>query len=83
MTALHAVLAAEVSAAMVGGVHRVLVEGPSKKDPRELCGRTENNRVVNFPADGARPGDFVDLTITEALPHSLRGAPAPGAVTAA
>ena len=66
-------LAAAVSASMVGGVHQVLVEGPSKRDPGELCGRTENNRVVNFPAGGARPGDFVDLLITEALPHSLRG----------
>ncbi|MGH8583717.1 MAG: tRNA (N6-isopentenyl adenosine(37)-C2)-methylthiotransferase MiaB [Gammaproteobacteria bacterium] len=62
-----------ISAAMVGGVERVLVEGPSRKDPRELCGRTDNNRVVNFEADAADVGRFLDVLITEARPHSLRG----------
>ena len=58
---------------MVGTVQRVLVEGPSKKDPNELSGRTDNNRVVNFPAPARLIGQFVDVRITQALPHSLRG----------
>ncbi|RAC55798.1 TRAM domain-containing protein, partial [Burkholderia multivorans] len=41
---------ARISQSMVGKVERILVEGPSRKDPNELAGRTENNRVVNFPA---------------------------------
>ncbi|MEW5769170.1 MAG: tRNA (N6-isopentenyl adenosine(37)-C2)-methylthiotransferase MiaB [Pseudomonadota bacterium] len=65
--------AAAISAAMVGQVERVLVEGPSKKDPNELMGRTENNRIVNFPAPPRLIGQFVDVTITQANPHSLRG----------
>ena len=65
--------AAAISAAMVGSVQRVLVEGPSKKDPNELMGRTENNRIVNFPAPARLMGQFVDVTITQAMPHSLRG----------
>ncbi|MCP5150871.1 MAG: tRNA (N6-isopentenyl adenosine(37)-C2)-methylthiotransferase MiaB [Ectothiorhodospiraceae bacterium] len=66
-------LAAEVSAGMVGTVQRVLVEGPSKKDPAALRGRTENNRVVNFDGDPSSRGRFVEVAITEALPNSLRG----------
>jgi tRNA-2-methylthio-N6-dimethylallyladenosine synthase len=62
-----------ISRAMVGTVQRVLVEGPSRKDPRELCGRTENNRVVNFTGDGGLVGQLVSLQITDALPNSLRG----------
>jgi tRNA-2-methylthio-N6-dimethylallyladenosine synthase len=65
-----------ISEAMVGSVQRVLVEGYARKDPSELQGRTENNRVVNFKARGdsaALLGTFVDLTITLAYPHSLRG----------
>lgn len=58
---------------MVGGVQRVLVEGPSRKDPRQMAGRTESNRVVNFQGDASLVGQFVDLTITQALPNSLRG----------
>lgn len=58
---------------MVGGVQRVLVEGPSRKEPWQLAGRTESNRVVNFQGDRALVGRFVDLTITQALPNSLRG----------
>ena len=61
------------SAAMVGSVQRVLVEGPSRKDVQELSGRTENNRVVNFPAPPRLIGQFVDVRITRALPNSLRG----------
>ncbi|HHM04600.1 MAG TPA: tRNA (N6-isopentenyl adenosine(37)-C2)-methylthiotransferase MiaB [Gammaproteobacteria bacterium] len=58
---------------MVGTVQRVLVEGPSKKNPRELCGRTENNRVVNFRGDPGLIGQFVEVSIGAALPNSLRG----------
>ncbi|HEX8979544.1 MAG TPA: tRNA (N6-isopentenyl adenosine(37)-C2)-methylthiotransferase MiaB [Parasulfuritortus sp.] len=61
------------SAAMVGTVQRILVEGPSKKDPNELMGRTENNRVVNFAGHPRLIGHFVDVTITQAYPNSLRG----------
>ncbi|GIL06545.1 MAG: tRNA-2-methylthio-N(6)-dimethylallyladenosine synthase [Betaproteobacteria bacterium] len=68
--------AARISAAMVGSTQRILVEGPSKKDGRELMGRTENNRIVNF-AGGPRAqqlvGQMIDVRITQALPHSLRG----------
>ena len=65
--------AAEISAAMVGSIQTILVEGQSKKNPDELCGRTENNRVVNFKGPQDLIGDFVDIEITEALPNSLRG----------
>ena len=75
-------LAREVSEAMVGARARVLVEGPSKKDPGELRGRTGNNRVVNFAGPRALCGTFADVTIVEALPNSLRGALA-GAPSAA
>ncbi|WP_206198578.1 tRNA (N6-isopentenyl adenosine(37)-C2)-methylthiotransferase MiaB [Zoogloea dura] len=65
--------AAKISQAMVGSVQRILVEGPSKKDPNELAGRTDNNRVVNFAGNPRLVGHFVDVTIVSALPHSLRG----------
>jgi len=65
--------AGAIGRAMVGSVQRVLVEGPSRKDPSELAGRTANNRVVNFPAPRDRIGRFVEARITAALPHSLRG----------
>jgi tRNA-2-methylthio-N6-dimethylallyladenosine synthase len=66
-------MSADISAAMVGSVQRVLVEKPSRKDAAQLSGRTENNRVVNFDADARLIGQFVDVLITEALPNSLRG----------
>ncbi len=70
-------LAQAVSLSMVGTVQRVLVEGLSKKDSGELAGRTDNNRVVNFAAgsDDCTPwlDRFVDVRITSAMPHSLRG----------
>ncbi len=66
-------LAQEYSHAMVGTRQRVLVEGVSKKDRNELAGRSENNRVVNFAGPFRLVGHFVDLEITQALPHSLRG----------
>lgn len=65
--------AQEISRAMVGRVERVLVEGRSRKDENELAARTDNNRVVNFLGNPRLIGQFVDVTITAALPHSLRG----------
>ena len=65
-----------ISASRVGTVQRILVEGPSRKDPTELMGRTECNRIVNFPG-GPNParlvGQMLDVTIVSAMPHSLRG----------
>jgi tRNA-2-methylthio-N6-dimethylallyladenosine synthase len=61
------------SEAMVGSRQRVLVTGPAVKNPAELQARTDNNRVVNFAGDPSSIGRYVDVTITAALPHSLRG----------
>ncbi len=69
--------AQRISRRMVGTVQRVLVDRPSRKDPQQLAGRTENNRVVNFKGPRELIGRFVDLRITEALPNSLRGGLAP------
>jgi tRNA-2-methylthio-N6-dimethylallyladenosine synthase len=65
--------AREISDAMVGSVQSVLVEGPSKRDPNELTGRTENMRPVNFPGNPRLIGQFIDVVITEAMSNSLRG----------
>ena len=65
--------AMEISRGMVGTTQSVLVEKPSKKNPKQMCGRTENMRWVNFDADPSCIGQFVDVQITEALPNSLRG----------
>jgi tRNA-2-methylthio-N6-dimethylallyladenosine synthase len=65
--------AQRIGRSMVGSVQRVLVERPSRKDPNEIAGRTENNRVVNFPGPAELIGQFVDLRITAAYPNSLRG----------
>ena len=66
--------AQDISRKMVGSTQRILVDGFSKKDPGQLKGRTENNRVVNFACDDIDLiGDFVDVEIVEALPNSLRG----------
>lgn len=66
--------AMKISRDMVGTTQRILVTGVSKKDPGQLQGRTENNRVVNFGAtDTGLIGEFVDVEIGEALPNSLRG----------
>jgi len=62
-----------ISRAMVGTVQRVLVDRPSRKNPNEIAGRTENNRVVNFAGPRALIGEFVDVRITDAFPNSLRG----------
>lgn len=62
-----------ISQNMVGTIQRVLVEGPSKKDPNEFCGRTDNNRVVNFVGHTGLIGSFVDIKITAVSSHTLRG----------
>ena len=65
--------ATSISHSMLGTRQKVLVEGPSKKDPAELAGRTENNRVVNFQGNPRMLGQIVVLDIVEAYPNSLRG----------
>ncbi|MGA1578782.1 MAG: TRAM domain-containing protein, partial [Steroidobacteraceae bacterium] len=65
--------AQQISRGMVGSVQRVLVEKPSRKDPGQLAGRTENMRWVNFDGPAELISQFVDLQVTEALPNSLRG----------
>ncbi|WP_233433566.1 tRNA (N6-isopentenyl adenosine(37)-C2)-methylthiotransferase MiaB [Lysobacter soli] len=65
--------ARSISDAMVGTTQSVLVEGPSKKNPNELTGKTENMRSVNFPGHARLIGQFVDVVITEAMSNSLRG----------
>jgi len=62
-----------ISESMVGSTQRVLVERPSKRNSRQLAGRTDNNRWVNFDGSQALINRFVDVTITEAMPNSLRG----------
>ena len=62
-----------ISRTMIGSVQRVLVEGVSRKNQAELAGRTENNRIVNFVGNPRQIGHFVQVKISEALPHSLRG----------
>ncbi|MGZ5118860.1 MAG: tRNA (N6-isopentenyl adenosine(37)-C2)-methylthiotransferase MiaB [Burkholderiales bacterium] len=71
-TALEA-QAQAISHAMVGSRQRVLVEGPAKRNAGELAGRTDNNRMVNFTGPGRLTAEFVDVMITAARPHSLRG----------
>jgi tRNA-2-methylthio-N6-dimethylallyladenosine synthase len=65
--------AAAISAAMVGQTQRVLIDRPAKKNAQEICGRTENNRVVNFAGSHELIGGFAHVNITDALPNSLRG----------
>ena len=67
-------MAAAISRRMVGTTQRILVEGPARKTPRQLCGRTGNNRVVNFDCDDqVMICRFADVEITEAMTNSLRG----------
>lgn len=66
-------MATAISESMVGSVQTILVDRPSRKDPGEMSGRTENNRVVNFAGNEDLLGQFVEVTITAALPNSLRG----------
>jgi len=65
--------AQEIGRGMLGSVQRVLVERPSKKDPAQLAGRTENMRWVNFDAPSSLLGEFAEVLITEVLPNSMRG----------
>ncbi len=65
--------AAAISGAMVGTRQSVLVEGPSRRDPNELTGKTGNLRPVNFPGHPGLVGQFVDIEVTASLVHSLRG----------
>ncbi len=65
--------AAAISQAMVGTTQRLLVEGPSKKDPHDLKGRTENNRIVNFAGRPRLIGQMVDVRITQTMANTLRG----------
>jgi tRNA-2-methylthio-N6-dimethylallyladenosine synthase len=65
--------ASAISERMVGSVERVLVEGPARKNAAELAGRTGNNRVVNFPGDQTLHHSYVDVRVTAALTHTLRG----------
>ncbi|MEE3288149.1 MAG: tRNA (N6-isopentenyl adenosine(37)-C2)-methylthiotransferase MiaB [Pseudomonadota bacterium] len=66
-------MSADISAKMIGTVQRVLVDGPSRRQPTQMSGRTDNNRVVNFSGIAESRNRFVNVRITEALPHSLRG----------
>lgn len=63
----------EIAQKMIGTTQTVLVEGQSKKNPLQMQGRTENNRVVNFIGHPRLTGQFIDVFITESLPNSLRG----------
>jgi tRNA-2-methylthio-N6-dimethylallyladenosine synthase len=65
--------AARISADMVGTVQRVLVDGSARRNDEELRGRTENNRVINFPGPKRLVGGFVDVEVTEVRSHTLRG----------
>ena len=65
--------AARISQGMVGSTQRILVQGESRKSSKQLAGRTENNRIVNFDGHARLVGQFVDVVITEALNNSLRG----------
>ncbi|MBC7484677.1 MAG: TRAM domain-containing protein, partial [Rhizobacter sp.] len=65
--------ARRISEARLGTVQRVLVEGPSRKDPLELTGRTECNRMVNFKGAARLVGQMTDVTVTGLNTHSLRG----------
>jgi tRNA-2-methylthio-N6-dimethylallyladenosine synthase len=58
---------------MVGSVQRVLVERPARRNPRQLAGRTENMRWVNFDGPAGLVDHFAEVRITEAMPNSLRG----------
>jgi tRNA-2-methylthio-N6-dimethylallyladenosine synthase len=74
--------ARSISLSMVGTRQRVLIERAAKRNARELAGRTANNRWVNFAGPASLIGRFVDVIITEALRHSLRGRLAEGAGSA-
>jgi tRNA-2-methylthio-N6-dimethylallyladenosine synthase len=62
-----------IARSMVGSTQRILVEGTSTRDPNELCGRTENNRIVNFPGYPRLIGQMIDVVITDAMTNTFRG----------
>jgi tRNA-2-methylthio-N6-dimethylallyladenosine synthase len=62
-----------ISESMVGSVERILIEGAARRNPQELAGRTSNNRVVNFSGSSRLIGNLIDVRITAALAHTLRG----------
>lgn len=62
-----------ISDSMIGTIQKVIVDGPAAKNPDQICGRTENNRVVNFNGDKELAGKLVSVRVTEALTYSLRG----------
>ena len=68
-----------ISQAMVGSRQRVLVERPARRNPKQLAGRTDNNRWVNFDGPHSLMNTFADVIVTQAMPNSLRGRLAPGA----
>jgi len=75
LQALIETQASAISQGMVGSVQRILVEGPSRKDPAEMAGRSANNRTVNFIGGPGLAGGFANVRITRALSHTLRGEP--------
>jgi tRNA-2-methylthio-N6-dimethylallyladenosine synthase len=77
LQALLDAIEARISREMVGEVHTVLVEGVSRRDPGELTGRCSNHRTVNFVAAASLVGTMVDVRVTEALKHTLRGEAVP------
>ena len=66
-------MAQQISRLMVGTTQRILIERPARKNPHEIAGRTENNRVVNLAGPQTLIGQFAEVRITEAMPNSLRG----------
>lgn len=66
-------MAQQISRQMVGTTQRILLERPARKNPQEIAGRTENNRVVNLVGPASLIGQFAEVRITEAMPNSLRG----------
>jgi tRNA-2-methylthio-N6-dimethylallyladenosine synthase len=62
-----------ISEGMIGSIQRVLVDGPSRKDPAEMAGRCANNRTVNFRGENGLSGKFADVRVTRAMSHTLRG----------
>lgn len=73
LVALQETISGERNAALIGERCEVLVEGPSRKDPERLTGRTRTNKLVHFRSDGAEPGSFRTVEISGASPHHLMG----------
>lgn len=73
LTALQDRISFESNVATTGQIHELLVEGPSKKDPGKLTGRTRTNKLVHFDSDGAEEGSFRSVRITSGRPHHLDG----------